>query len=964
MSSLLSADLAAACNALGYFDPKTSKYYADANTLETVKDLIRYLRKDDENYDIRRQLGETKVLQTDLLPLLKNYWEETDLFDVLLRLIVNLTTPALVLWNEEAPVEKISRNHFLQIEDHLQGYKEAFADEAVWAVLSTRLSKLLELDYSERGDENSLIIERILILIRNVLYVPADVMEKRPDNDASIHDQVLWAIHQSGMLDIILYVTSSSVEHMYYFHILEILSFMMREQRPSDLASAALQRSQVEKVRDEAELLAIRHRETRDKQKKAKMFAGARHSRFGGTYVVKSMKSIGENELIYHKPLKKLDELTFDDDKRKLKTPKNRQPIIACTSERRSAFSIRLFLKEFCVEFLNGSYNTMMYHVKDNLVRARGRVQSNDCSYYFWAMRFFMEFNRHYKFEVKLISETMSVQTFHYVQQQSEQFYDLIASDKKRLKLWSKRLHVALLAYRELFLTLAAMDKSTEKSVQDSSKVIKNNIFYILEYREFILALLVNFDETKMSDQYLKDLIETQHIFLKMLENFCGKDGTFIVQQKARKAKNKTKKQIKPNQRVAEELNLDGKWDEVGPQLSCVLETVTEFPTDVVPFDAASDTPIDDQKAEAMRNIQRKLRRGDFEGAVVLLRAAREVWPENDSFGSDNMAPEEEFLALRDVFYADLGENEIARETDQQSADEDTENEEENDEPHSNEGTFKFEDFTKRLPNPKIVRACGIALRQFDNNTVHTNMCIVKLLHRIAFDCKMYVMIFQLSIFRTFQRIFSMKDAPQNKELTKFATYIIRQFIKVSETNKKVFMEALFWKTSQDCHQIETNYAEDLHKSTASERAWSEEQEDELRRLFMEHQQTNNGEDVVDWIVDNLINTNRTRRGVLKKLKEMCLLTAYKGRRKSGSTRPSATWTAVEESLLRKLYEEFKDFDDPLESVMQRLEVPRPKNRIIEKLLVMGLIQDRKEVRKKKSRSRSSRKLYGNTQTH
>lgn len=83
--SSISAELAAACNALGYFDEKTGKYYADENTLETVKDLIRYLRRDDETHDIRRRLGETKVLQTDLLPLLKSYWEENDLFDVILR---------------------------------------------------------------------------------------------------------------------------------------------------------------------------------------------------------------------------------------------------------------------------------------------------------------------------------------------------------------------------------------------------------------------------------------------------------------------------------------------------------------------------------------------------------------------------------------------------------------------------------------------------------------------------------------------------------------------------------------------------------------------------------------------------------------------------------------------------------------------------------------------------------------
>lgn len=41
---------------------------------------------------------------------------------------------------------------------------------------------------------------------------------------------------------------------------------------------------------------------------------------------------------------------------------------------------------------------------------------------------------------------------------------------------------------------------------------------------------------------------------------------------------------------------LDRKWDEASQQLSVVLEGGGEFLTDIVPFDAASDVPIDDQK--------------------------------------------------------------------------------------------------------------------------------------------------------------------------------------------------------------------------------------------------------------------------------------------------------------------------------------------------------------------------------
>lgn len=136
----------------------------------------------------------------------------------------------------------------------------------------------------------------------------------------------------------------------------------------------------------------------------------------------------------------------------------------------------------------------------------------------------------------------MSIQSFHYVQKQTEKYYDLISTDKKKLRLWSRRLHLALLAYRELLLTMIVMDKSTDIAVRQTSKVIKSNIFYVLEYRELILTLLVTYDELKMSHLYLNDLIETQHVFLKLLQDFCGKDGEFITQKKKRqKSKRKCK---------------------------------------------------------------------------------------------------------------------------------------------------------------------------------------------------------------------------------------------------------------------------------------------------------------------------------------------------------------------------------------------------------------------------------------
>ena len=46
-------------------------------------------------------------------------------------------------------------------------------------------------------------------------------------------------------------------------------------------------------------------------------------------------------------------------------------------------------------------FRTPVFCSQDGLVRAK--AQANDESYYMWAMRFFMEFNRNYKFQVKLV---------------------------------------------------------------------------------------------------------------------------------------------------------------------------------------------------------------------------------------------------------------------------------------------------------------------------------------------------------------------------------------------------------------------------------------------------------------------------------------------------------------------------------------------------------------------------------
>jgi hypothetical protein len=49
-------------------------------------------------------------------------------------------------------------------------------------------------------------------------------------------------------------------------------------------------------------------------------------------------------------------------------------------------------------------------------------------------------------------------------------------------------------------------------------------------------------------------------------------------------------------QEAAPTHNPEELWDEVGPQISTVLQSDQNIPSDVIPFDAASDRNMDVQK--------------------------------------------------------------------------------------------------------------------------------------------------------------------------------------------------------------------------------------------------------------------------------------------------------------------------------------------------------------------------------
>uniref|UniRef100_A0AAQ5ZUR6 Timeless circadian clock n=1 Tax=Amphiprion ocellaris TaxID=80972 RepID=A0AAQ5ZUR6_AMPOC len=923
----MNCELLATCSALGYLEGDT--YHKESDCLESVKDLIRYLRHEDDTRDVRQQLGAGQIVQNDLLPIITQHRQDKALFDACIRLMVNLTQPAMLCFGK-VPDDPVFRFHFLQVTSHLQAYKEAFASETVFGILSETLYDLLQLDWEQRQEEDNLLIERILLLVRNVLHIPANPNEeKKVDDDASVHDRVLWALHMSGFDDLVKFLASAQSEQQWSMHVLEIISLMFRDQTPEALVSAGHARSAEEKQRDSQELESLRQKEHAEKRSRT-LQRGTRHSRFGGSYVIQGLKAIGDKDVIYHRNLQNFKNYTHDMGKAVRCVPKRNRKAQECKDKRRSALNVRLFLREFCVDFLDNCYNRLMYLVKENLIREQS--QQHDETYYLWTLSFFMAFNRGNGFRADLVSETMTIRAFHFIERNITNYYEMLLTDRKEATSWSRRMHLALKAYQELLLTVNEMDRSQDETIRQSSSVIKSNVFYLMEYREIFLTLLRKYDETRQPHSYLKDLVESTHLFLRMLERFCKGRKNLMVQNVKRK-----KSQGKKQQSAAETSPeaLEETWKTVEEELK-LSESLTES---IVPFDATSETPLEEQRTEAMVRVQDALLARLGPEALGLLRAARSVWPEGDVFGSADVEPEEELELLKQILHANLP----------RPSPPDTGEELES--VQVSETEFNFLDFIKRFANPSIVRPYLLLLKSYSKNTPHTNHCIARMLHRLAVDLKMDALLFQLSVFHLFNKILSDPAAAAYKELVTFAKYVLNRFFSLTAQNNKAYVELLFWKNVGAVREMTEGYSKDgCVLSFGQKPTWTEEEEEELRKLYEEHRDSE-VPDIVETLLPLLSNSNRNRRQVVTQLVRMGLVDNAKELKKPKKGTRIVLWTEEQEEELQMLFEEYRDSDDVLGNILKKLTAKRSRARVVDKLLSMGLVSERRELYKKRSRS-------------
>ncbi len=103
------------------------------------------------------------------------------------------TQSALNCFENKIPEDKLQNNFFIEIDNQLKKVKESFADETFIKTIGDKLNEIVSKEWKDRPEEEELIAERILFLIRNILLikVPDEDLENRLSTDQNSHDLLI-----------------------------------------------------------------------------------------------------------------------------------------------------------------------------------------------------------------------------------------------------------------------------------------------------------------------------------------------------------------------------------------------------------------------------------------------------------------------------------------------------------------------------------------------------------------------------------------------------------------------------------------------------------------------------------------------------------------------------------------------------------------------------------------------------
>ncbi|XP_057950492.1 uncharacterized protein LOC131145435 isoform X2 [Malania oleifera] len=786
--------LSVICSGLGFLeedeDANRIGYTKGEYSLDNLKDLLRFLRRDDpQTREVFKQVCKWNIVSKDLIPIIEHCQDDRNLVLNAVKVLVFLTMPI------EPPSTDIPQ----QIE-YLWGLKSAFTCSDTIAVIVSLLEGPLEnLQQETFTEDDWKLVQLVLTLFRNVLAIQDISLFQKAVGSAtqflSLRDKFLELLFDENVMDLILVLAQHVGGSHGYLRpdnllLLETFHYIFMGQEPDLIARAYLKGPKLEgDAATSLKSLRSIMEEEEEKRKLIRLRSLSRYSQFSGIFTRLTVD--GSKTLFKGNPGSTSSE-TLSRHHKLHRGPLKR---IVWDHERlpSTKYNLLQLLHNFLNQFLSEAYNVLMQSVREDIEKEHHSVQNSDVVAFFQVAQFVMSF-QYRKFSIsKTNIGTNSFEAFpdKYVDStlfkgdicgpiaasMNESMFLLVTSkwrsafdglkETNNYKFLSAAGSLMKIMIRMLDLVLKLSSEDSKEC--QTARTLLYKLFYDQTddgMTQFLLNLIKSFDTHKQPKSDLADLVEMIHVVVRLMENLQA-HGTLRVSRKSRKGKKK-KNAVKD---FMDKQNADH------AEIDCEIG-ISNCEKSVHLSAKQTENSTNECSGQEEVTIPEHV---DGPGTSILDTsnpADGVSLMDNDKFDGND--------GLHSGMSDSSGDEQLLM---------------------TNEVDFKVSTFVSAFANNMVIQNLCWLLKFYKNNSTSTNHYIICTLRRICDDLELSPMLYQLSLVTTFYDILvEQKSSPckEYENIVNFLTSLVRRMLRKMKNQPLLFVEILFWKTRKECQYIDT----------------------------------------------------------------------------------------------------------------------------------------------------------------
>ncbi|KAG5558725.1 hypothetical protein RHGRI_008623 [Rhododendron griersonianum] len=806
--------LSAICAGLGIIEEDDNGgrigYTKGEYCLDNLKDLLRFLRRDDQQTrEVFKQVCKWNIVGKDLIPILEHCQDDNNLVLNAVKVLVFLTMP----------VEPTSNDIPQQIE-YLWALKSSITlSDTVPMIVSLLESPLENLECDTFTEDDWKLVQLVVTLFRNILAIqeiPPHQMAGATTQFLSLRDKFLELLFNENVMDLILVLTqniggSSRFLRQDNLLLLETFHYVVVGQEPELIAKAY---SKDLKVNEDAEtsidsLRSIMEEEA-EKRKLTRLRNVGCSSQFSGAFTRLTMD--GSKTLFMGNPCSASHGNLLKSHKVQHRGPLKR---MVWDYERLPSTKDKILelLHDFVNQLVSGGYNVLMQSIREDIEKEH-IIESSDVAIFFQVAQFVTSFQYQKSlflkpetnadvFEASLnhhadstlfkgnicgpIAASMNESMFLLLFSKWQYAYDGL-KETKDYKFVSAAGSLMKIMIRMLDLVLKASPEDSKEP--QMARILLYKLFYDQTDQgmtQFLLNQIKSFDIHKQAKSDLSDLIETAYVVIRLMENLQER-GTLRVSRKSRKKRAKKMLNDKSD-------NIDQPVGDHNPLQNEIANSGCEPGEDHTPF----QNKVGNSGCEHYANSS-MLSEEKFVNPISDAKQDEAAIPvqvnEPETCGVETSNHKTNLQGMKnnksDEHNGDLHDGMGDSSCDEQLAGID-------------EVDFRVSTLISALANNNIIQNLCWLLKSYKSNSTSTNHYILCMLRKICDDLELSPMLYQLSFLNIFYKILDEQKSSPCKEyenIVLFLTSLVRRMLRKMKKQPLLFVEVLFWKTRKECHYI------------------------------------------------------------------------------------------------------------------------------------------------------------------